>query len=137
MMHAIGQLVIHAGMPEQVQQLDKIAGPLDERRLDAELASFGYNYADVGAELARRWKFPEVFSNTIAAIPSPEEDGLAAVVHLAAWRARVDENKLGSEVIATIYPTDVADSLGLEDNALIDEMPPLDELSAGLDELIK
>ncbi|WP_395406534.1 HDOD domain-containing protein [Pseudoduganella sp. UC29_106] len=137
MMHAIGQLVIHAGMPEQAQQLDKIAAPLDERRLDAELASFGYNYADVGAELARRWKFPEIFSSTISAIPSPDDDALAAVVHLAAWRARVDENKLGSEEIAAVYPTDVADSLGLEDNALIDEMPPLDELSAGLDELIK
>jgi HD-like signal output (HDOD) protein len=58
MMHGIGQLVIHSAMAEQAMALDKIAGPLDARRLDAEQASFGYTFADVGAELARRWKFP-------------------------------------------------------------------------------
>jgi len=58
------------------------------------------------------------------------------VIHLAAWRARIDENKLSPEQIAACYPTEVAESLGLEENALIDQMPSLDELSAGLDELI-
>ncbi|MCE3261762.1 MAG: histidine kinase [Pseudoduganella sp.] len=137
MMHAIGQLVIHAAMPEQAMTLDKVAGPLDARRLDAEMSSLGYNFADVGAELARRWKFPPAFSETIAAFPNPGDNMLAAVIHLAAWRARVDENKLTPEEIAACYPTEVADSLGLDDNALIDQMPSLDELSAGLEELIK
>jgi HD-like signal output (HDOD) protein len=136
MMHAIGQLVIHAGMPEQALALDKVAGPLDPRRLETEQASLGYTYADVGAELARRWKFPPTFSDTIAAIPNPGENELAAVIHLAAWRARIDENKLTPDEIAACYPTEVAESLGLEENALIDQMPSLDELSAGLDELI-
>jgi HD-like signal output (HDOD) protein len=130
MMHAIGQLVIHAGMPEQAVALDK-------HRLEAEQEALGYTYADVGAELARRWKFPPVFSDTIAAIPNPGDDTLAAVIHLAAWRARIDENKLTEEQIAACYPTEVAEELGLEENALIDQMPSLDELSAGLDELIK
>jgi HD-like signal output (HDOD) protein len=136
MMHAIGQLVIHSAMPEQAMALDKIAGPLDSRRLDAEQASFGYGFADVGAELARRWKFPAAFAETIAAFPNPGENGLAAVIHLAAWCARVDENKLSADEISACYPNEVADSLGLDDDALIDEMPPLDELSAGLEELI-
>ena len=137
MMHAIGQLVIHAAMPEQALAMDKLAGPLDDRRLDVEKETLGYTYADVGAELARRWKFPPTFSDTIAAIPNPGDDTLAAVIHLAAWRARIDENKLNAEQIAACYPTEVAESLGLEENALIDQMPSLDELSAGLDELIK
>jgi hypothetical protein len=58
------------------------------------------------------------------------------VIHLAAWRARVEENKLTPDEITACYPTEVAESLGLEENALIDQMPSLDELSAGLDELI-
>lgn len=141
MMHGIGQLVIHSAMAEQAMALDKIAGPLDARRLDAEQASFGYTFADVGAELARRWKFPPTFADTIAAFPEPHHNGelnrLAAVVALAAWRARVEQAQLSAEEIAACYPTDLAEELGLDDDVLIDEMPSPDELSAGLEELVK
>jgi HD-like signal output (HDOD) protein len=141
MMHAIGQLVIHSAAPEQAMELDKVAGPMDARRLDAEQASLGYTFADVGAELAKRWKFPVAFSETILAFPEPHHNGelnrLAAVVALAAWRARVDLAGLNEEEIAACYPVDLAEELGLEDNALIDDMPPPDELSAGLEELVK
>ena len=141
MMHAIGQLVIHSAMPEKAMALDTVAGPMDSRRLDAEVASFGYTFADVGAELARRWKFPEAFAETIVAFPEPHKDGelnrLAAVVSLAAWRARVEQAGLTAEEIAACYPTELAEELGLDDDALIDDMPPPDELSAGLEELVK
>ncbi|MYN47268.1 HDOD domain-containing protein [Pseudoduganella sp. FT93W] len=141
MMHGIGQLVIHSAMAEQAMALDKVAGPLDARRLDAEQASFGYTFADVGAELARRWKFPSTFADTIAAFPEPHHNGelnrLAAVVALAAWRARVEQAQLSAEEIAACYPTDLAEELGLDDDVLIDEMPSPDELAAGLEELVK
>lgn len=141
MMHAIGQLVIHSAMAEQAMALDKVAGPLDSRRLDAEQASFGFTFADVGAELAKRWKFPLTFSETILAFPEPHHNGelnrLAAVVSLAAWRARVEQAGLSDEEIAACYPADLAEELGLDDNALIDEMPSPDELSAGLEDLVK
>ncbi len=141
MMHAIGQLVIHSAAPEQAMALDRVAGPMDARRLDAERASLGYTFADVGAELAKRWKFPPAFSETILAFPEPHHNGelnrLAAVVSLAAWRARVALGELTDEEIEACYPTDLAEELGLEDNALIDDMPPPDELSAGLEELVK
>ena len=121
--------------------LDKVAGPMDARRLDAEQASLGYTFADVGAELAKRWKFPAAFSETILAFPEPHHNGelnrLAAVVSLAAWRARVEQAQLSDDEIAACYPADLAEELGLDDNALIDDMPPPDELSAGLEELVK
>lgn len=141
MMHGIGQLVIHSAMAEQAMALDKVAGPLDARRLDAEQASFGFTFADVGAELARRWKFPPTFAETITAFPEPHHNGelnrLAAVVALAAWRARVEQAQLTAEEIAACYPTDLAEELGLDDDVLIDEMPSPEELSAGLEELVK
>ncbi len=140
MMHAIGQLVIHSAMAEQAMALDKVAGPLDSRRLDAEQASFGFTFAEVGAELARRWKFPSAFAETLTAFPAPHHNGelnrLAGVVALAAWRARVEQAQLSAEEIAACYPTDLAEELGLDDNALIDEMPTPDELAAGLEELV-
>jgi HD-like signal output (HDOD) protein len=141
MMHAIGQLVMHSAMSEKSIALDKVAGPMDARRLDAEMGSFGYTFADVGAELAKRWKFPQTFSETIEAFPEPHHNGelnrLAAVISLAAWRARVEQAELNEEEIAACYPTELAEELGLDDNALIDDMPSPDELSAGLEELVK
>lgn len=140
LMHAIGVLVMHNAMPEQTLQIDKIAGPMDPRRLDIERNSLGYDFAAVGAELANRWKFPDVFARSIRAFPSPLEqqefDPVAAHIHLAAWRARADENHLNKEEFSATFPTEVAAKLGLKANMVLGEMPPLAELSAGLEELV-
>lgn len=140
MMHAIGQLVMHAAMPEQTLQIDKIASPIDARRLDVEHTSFGYDFADVGAELAKRWRFPDEFSEAIQAFAVPLEadpfNKIAAVIHIAAWRARAEENKYSREEMGSTFPEDVAAKLGVKASVLLDDMPPLVELSAGMEELI-
>ncbi|TAK87396.1 MAG: HDOD domain-containing protein, partial [Aquabacterium sp.] len=136
----IGQLVMHAGMPEQMLPIDKIASSTDPRRLDIESASFGYNFADVGAELAKQWKFPPAFADAIAGFPNPLErnpfDPMAAVLHLAAWRARAEENGLNADELAGTLPTAVAAKLSLSADVLLKQMPPLAELSAGLEALV-
>ncbi|MDE2430841.1 MAG: HDOD domain-containing protein [Burkholderiales bacterium] len=141
LMHAIGQLVMHAGMPEQTLQIDKIAGPLDSRRRDVEQASFGYDFYDVGAELAKRWRFPETFSVAIKACAEPlqqsEFEPTAAIVHLSAWRARADECDFSKEEMNATFPYDVAQKLGLKPEVILEEMPAIDELSEGLEELLK
>ena len=140
MTHAIGQLVIHAGMPEQALLLDKEVGFLDAHRFDIERNSLGYDYAEVGAELAARWKFPASFSNAIRAFPKPLEhqpfDPMAATIHLAAWIARANENHLAPEEIRTSCPTGVAAKLCLDPCIMLDQMPSLHELSNGLEGLL-
>ncbi len=139
LMHAIGQLVMHAGMPEQALQVDKVAGPLDARRLDVERKSFGYDFADVGAELAKRWRFPDEFAQVIKAFPQPLEgtyDPFAAIVHLAAWRARAEENKYSADELESTFPAEVAAKLGLRLETFTEELPPLAELGEGMQELI-
>ncbi len=139
LMHAIGQLVMHAGMPEQALQVDKVAGPLDARRLDVERKSFGYDFADVGAELARRWRFPDEFATVIEAFPHPlqgQYDPFAAIVHLAAWRARAQENQYSDEELAATFPGEVAERLGVRLETFTEQMPPLEELGEGMQELI-
>ena len=140
LMHAIGQLVMHAAMPEQTRQIDKIASTIDARRLDVEHTSFGYDFSDVGAELAKRWRFPEEFSDIIAAFPSPLEaepfNKIAAVIHIAAWRARAEENGYSREEMESTFPDAVAAKLGVKPGVLLDDLPPLAELGAGMEELI-
>lgn len=140
LMHAIGQLVMHAAMPEQTLQIDKIAGPLDSRRLSVEHTSFGYDFSDVGAELAKRWRFPDNFSTVIKAFPQPLEsvnfDPMAAVVHIAAWRARAEESNYAKEQLVATFPSDVALKIGVTQELIINDMPPIAELSAGLEDLV-
>lgn len=140
LMHAIGQLVMHAGMPEQMLQVDKLASPLDCRRLDMEHTSFGYNFATVGAELARQWRFPVSFANAIAHFPDPLAhapfDPVSGVIHVAAWRARAEHNGLKPDEMAATVPADVCKKLGLGVDLVLKDMPPIAELAEGLEVLI-
>jgi HD-like signal output (HDOD) protein len=140
MMHGIGQLVLHVGIPEQTRLLDAAVSPLDAKRFDAEREALGYDYAEVGAELALRWKFPDAFADTLRAFPRPLQqqpfEPLPAIIYLAAWFARSHENGLSKDEIRTNTPTEVAEKLGLEPYLLSDAMPPLAELSDGLESLV-
>lgn len=140
LMHAIGQLVMHAAMPEQTLQIDKIAGLLDARRLDVERTSFGYDFSDVGAELARRWRFPDNFASVIKGFPHPlvsdKFEALAGVIHIAVWMARAEENKYTKDEMEATIPTDVLMKLGITSEYILEEMPPISELSAGLEDLV-
>ena len=140
MMHAIGQLVMHAAMPEKMLEVDKIAGALDARRFDIEFNSFGYNFADVGAELAVRWKFPNDFATAIRSFPHPlaheKMDTMAGIIHLAAWRSRAFEHDLNAEELQSTFPVDVAAKLNLTADLVLNNMPGVDELGEGLESLI-
>ncbi len=140
LMHGIGQLVMHAGMPEQMLHLDKLANPMDPRRIDMERTSFGYSFANVGAELAKQWRFPVAFVDAIADFPDPLAkeplNPAAAVIHLAVWRARAEANKLNKAEMAATVPAEVCKKLGMTPETFLDDMPPLSELSAGLEAML-
>jgi HD-like signal output (HDOD) protein len=140
LMHAIGQLVMHAGMPEQALQIDKIAGPLDSRRLSVEHTSFGYNFADVGAELAKRWRFPDNFSVVIKGFAEPLAadtfDVMSGVIHVAVWRARAEESHYSKEEMEATLPKDVLAKMGVSAKTILEDMPPIIELAAGLEDLV-
>jgi len=140
MMHAIGLLVMHTAMPEQTLQIDKLAGLCDARRLDIERTSFGYNFADVGAELARRWKFPDAFAIAIESFPEPtgQQDfvPMSGILHLAAWFARAEEMQWRDDELRATCPTSVAERLGLAPYIMLEQMPSIAELTAGMEELV-
>jgi HD-like signal output (HDOD) protein len=140
MMHAIGQLVIHSGMAAEAQELDKTVGAFDPDRMEREAEAFGFDFSQVGAELALRWKFPDIFADTIRTFPTPPSTPtatrMASVIHLAVWRARSEELKLEGDALAASLPIAVAETLGMPPAELLAGMPTLSELSAGLEELI-
>jgi HD-like signal output (HDOD) protein len=153
LIHAIGQLVMHAAMPEQMLHIDRIVHPLDARRIDIEEQTFGYTFSEVGAELAKRWHFPddivEAIRSTVDPASHPDASRIAMIVHLGAWRARMEAHGWGAEEMAATYPEEIGARIGLAPTWLpelaaqqpasvprIDVMPDLDTLCGDLKSLM-
>jgi HD-like signal output (HDOD) protein len=111
LIHGIGELVMHVGMPEAMLDLDRSVPMLDLKRSRAEKGLFGYSYAEVGAALAREWRFPKKMVNAIEHQISPFDNDvyepIAGVIHIASWRARAEELSIGSEGLINTYPDPV------------------------------
>lgn len=128
LVHGIGELVMHAGMPEAMIDLDRSIPMLDLKRARAERGLFGYSYAEVGAALAREWKFPkkmiDAIEHQVAPFDNDVYEPIAGVIHIASWRARAEELSLGSEGLINTYPDPVGLVLGIDPDTVIGEEIP-------------
>ena len=125
LIHATGELVMHLGMPEQMQWLNAQALPFSAHRHHAEQHLLGYHYANVGAGFAQRWKFPKAIAEAIAHQLTPFDSGnyepLAGIVHLAAWRARARHEGLSASAMAVSFPDEVALNLGIDIDNVVEQ----------------
>ncbi len=151
LMHGIGQLQMHAGMPDAVAPLDKKMSVLDAGRAELETQAFGFHHGDVAAELAILWNFPQAIVQGLRDTPAPlsgtEFSEAAAWVHLGAWRARAEVLATPDEDLAASYPGAVGErlrisptwmpALGTQPGAeAMTPMPELTELTEGLDAML-
>jgi len=134
LVHAVGDLVLHIGMPEKIARIDWSVSPFDMKRAEAERAALGYTYADVSAAFAAQWDFPDLIVRALQHQLLPFEgdiyEPLAGIVHMAAWRARAQEINLDREGLAATFPEVVAILLGLDLDMVLDK-DPSDWTSAG------
>jgi len=152
MMHGIGQLQMHAAAPEAMLPVDKQINVLDAGRAEFEKNTLGFHYGDVSAELAKIWHFPPGLIIALRDVPLPLAPDTfseaAAWVHLGAWRARVEVLGMTDEAAVAAYPAQVAQRLGVEPGWMpalaachpgvaMQLMPPLTELTEGLDAMLE
>ncbi|NDP40946.1 MAG: HDOD domain-containing protein [Rhodoferax sp.] len=127
LIHAVGELAMHIGMPDEVAALDREVAPLDLRRARLEHRSFGFCYAEVGAGFAKKWQFPPAIVDALAHQDAPFEDDvfepLAGVIHLATWRVRARELGLSANMLATTFPGAVGEVLGLDIDMVLQQDP--------------
>ncbi|MBT9506671.1 HDOD domain-containing protein [Rhodoferax sp.] len=127
LIHAVGELVMHVGMPTEIAQLDREVAPLDLRRAKAEVRHFGYCYAQVGGGLARNWQFPQPMVDALEHQYAPFDNDvyepLAGVIHLATWRARAKEAGLSDKALAVSFPGSVGEVLGLDIDMVLQQDP--------------
>lgn len=136
LVHAIGELVMHVGMPEAMQVVNAQISPFDLGRAQAETAHFGYSYAQVGAALARQWRFPKRMvaglENHLDPFEHASIEPIAAVIHLAAWRARVAFSDIDLRDRIASYPDAVGVALGVDPDAIAgDNIPALQQAKDG------
>lgn len=138
LIHGIGELVMHVGMPEAMLELDRSVPMLDLKRAKAERALFGYSYANVGAALAREWKFPRRMINAIEHQNAPFDNDvyepIAGVIHIGSWRARAEEQDMRSELLINTYPDPVGLVLGIDPDTVVAEQIPSISRHASLGE---
>lgn len=127
LIHAIGELVMHAGMSGEMAALNRELGPLDLRRSKAEFFRLGYCYAHVGGAYARHWLFPQPIVDALehqyAPFANNVYEPLAGVIHLAAWRARAKEANLSERALAVTFPGEVGEVLDLDIDMVLQQDP--------------
>lgn len=127
LIHALGELAMHLGMPEDMAALDGLVKPLELKRARAERQQLGYCWASVGAGYARMWGFPQPMVDALehqyAPFDSDVYEPLAGVVHLASWRARCKEAHLGEREMAVTFPGFVGEVLGLDIDMVLQQDP--------------
>ena len=151
LMHGVGQLQMHMGMPKELVPLDDQMSVLDAARAELEKNSFGFHFGDVAAELALIWHFPAPIVLALRDVPQPlasqDFSDTAAWVHMGAWRARCEVFGLSAEEIVTSYPAEVGKRLNLSPAWMVElgehykvtapaVMPPLKELIDGLEAML-
>ena len=128
LLHNIGELLIQSTLPEEASLIN-MAISRGTSRIDAQREMLGYDYSQVGAELAKRWSLSETFVRAMAQQLDPLSfDPIspeAVLIRLAmfvsfAWNAGVPP-----QVIVARFPTPLALHLGIDPERLAER---LDEL---------
>ncbi len=153
LVHGLGQLLLHVALPAEMKPLDRQCHPLAGERAALERQSLGYHHGAVSAALAEHWKFPPEVAQPLNDVPEPGAGNadwpMAALIHVAAWRARVHALHVKPDAAAASCPIALGAAIRLpiawrsEDGtisgdhpALAQGMPPLAELSKGLDAML-
>jgi HD-like signal output (HDOD) protein len=140
LMCGIGQLQMHVVLPQEVLAMDKAINVLDAGRAALEQEILGFHNVDVAAELARLWNFPEPIVHAMRCVIDPlnakEYSEAAACVHMGNWAARSAIQQATPEQMQASFPLAVGKRLGMDWDRVAEEMPPLAELCAGLEDML-
>ncbi len=128
LVHALGELVMLTTMPQQqLWPVQKTVSALAPQRARVEQQLLGFCYADVSAGLARAWRWPAPLVDALWQHTHPYEaddlEPLAAILHLAAWRARAREASIMGNALTDSFPYDVAVPLGLDIDLVLQQDP--------------
>ncbi len=97
LLHEVGRLVIYHRIPELARAAALLMKAEGVGERSAEVRTMGFDHYEVGAELAKRWRLPEVIAITIEhhghpqdALLFAQEAGIVTLASLLSLNARAD-----------------------------------------------
>lgn len=139
MLHSIGELMIHLLMPTEAKKIQS-AVEAGGKLYDVEMAILGYSYAEVGAELAKRWKFPDDTVEGIKHHANPqnveEENKLSGLIYLAVYVNQANGQGLSNKEVLESFPQDIANGIGMDISKSLEDLKQLDGIESGMDSLL-
>ncbi len=138
MIHNIGELLIHILLPEECKEIQKLVDK-GERNSEIEKNVLGFNFPEAGAELANRWKFPEVIVSAIRyqlnPEGAPEFSRLAGLIYLADYIVHM--NEIGDQAaLLAGFPNDLATELGINLAKMMNAIEETKALAGQFDHLL-
>lgn len=116
LLHAIGELVLCTALPSVISALPGSMFSIE--RVQTEQRVLGYSFVEVSGAFARQWEFPQAIASALERQDEPgvdeDLDALAAVVHMAAWRARTIELQMTMPEMALAFPHAIGEALNLD-----------------------
>lgn len=106
--------------------------------IDAERAAFGFDHAELGAEVTQLWKFPHVMEEAIRYHYQPEHrpfQVLTGIVQVAALLARFSEEKQPEGEWFGGIPQPLRDALKLDKDKLYKNLPLPEQLEAAKNQI--
>ncbi|QSA95570.1 HDOD domain-containing protein [Methylococcus sp. EFPC2] len=141
-----GGLMLHIGILLIRQELPGVADGIEKEvaagtgRVIAEEKALGYNHADVGAELARRWNFPPEITQAFQVYPRPLEQAefvpLAGVFYLADLIATLQLANVDKDDLKAGLPVELTSRLAADVDELAAALPGVSEISGAFDALL-
>jgi putative nucleotidyltransferase with HDIG domain len=106
LLHDIGRLALAVVEPDRLEEINARAASAD--LLDAEREVLGYDHAMLGAELAKRWNFPEAIQDVMLHYSEPEPmQPMVRLVHLACSMAGAAEAGGDVDAMLCVLPVTV------------------------------
>jgi HD-like signal output (HDOD) protein len=105
-----------------------------------EMTQLGCSHADISAELARRWHFPQTLVDALSAATAPLEakpfSPLGGLIRLASTLADAGDMDLPElETLLAVHPA-LVQQLALDPQRMADELMPFEVLTLGVDQLL-
>jgi HD-like signal output (HDOD) protein len=139
MLYSIGEMLIQLIAPAESKKI-KAAANAGGKLYEIEKAILGFCYADVGAELAERWKFPDDITQGIKFHLTPkkagENDKLAGIINIAIYIYKCQKEKLSDEETLNEFPNDVAKLIGMDTEKALYDLFKLHGIESGMDSLL-
>lgn len=139
MLHSIGELLILLLLPSEAKKIDA-AVAAGGRLHQVEKSMLGFDYADVGAELAGRWKFPEEIIEGIRSHTGPMDSDvfspLAGLIYMAVYVHDCHMEGTSDDDILERFPTNVARAVGMDLDQSLEDLKQTEGIESGMDSLL-